>query len=267
MDRKYGDLGDPGRAPEVAPSYSPIPVFRESEGLQPVTDHAGGKEVAYYDTNNTDVSPSFSGARRPWYRRKRWILGILIGVVVVIAVAVGAGVAGGNDDEGGSQTQKQSPKEAQDTSSPTPTTTVGPSSSTASAAVAPATSGLASYSCSNGTYMYSAQLAGLAYIQDCNTVYYYNNEDIYAGGLTEGLYTSTKYSFEACVDSCDDWNNENSDAEKPCMALSYYANLTNVFTQHEEWQGNCILKSGVGGVTSDDTITTEMDWVHTARFV
>jgi len=97
----------------------------------------------------------------------------------------------------------------------------------------------------------------------------YNTPNIYTNQTVEGLYTSTKYSFQACVDSCDEWNAAHAVAAKPCMALSYYANLTNVFTEHQEWQGNCILKSGVGGVTTNITTSTDsgMDWAHTARFV
>lgn len=103
--------------------------------------------------------------------------------------------------------------------------------------MAPATSGIASFSCDNGTYMYSAQPAGLAYIEHCNTMYAYNQPSIFSvpAGNIEGLFSSTKYTFQDCVDSCDSWNEDNPEAEQRCRSVSYYANLTNVFEVHQQW--------------------------------
>lgn len=118
---------------------------------------------------------------------------------------------------------------------PTPTTSDSPST-VSSAAVAPATSGIAEYSCSNGTYLFSAQPAGIPYIQHCNTMYSYNSPSIFSvpDGLIEGLDRSLKYSFQDCVDSCDEWNNDNPDADAPCLSVSYYADLTTVF-EKTDW--------------------------------
>jgi len=160
------------------------------------------------------------------------------------------------------------PKRRQQTdivSAPSPTTTSDDSaSSTGSAAVAPATSGVADFSCSNGTTLFSAQPQGLAYIQHCNTMYAFWNEDVFAGGKVIPLRSSTKYSFEDCINDCDDWNEQNPEAEQPCRSVSYYANLTMVFAEHKDWKGNCLLKSGVSGVTTNNTMDDTIDWAHTA---
>ncbi len=180
------ELRDPARAPEVAPSHSPEPVFWESEGLQHagVDYDGGGKEAYYNDVDHTKADNyvaqddgAYSSARRPWYKRKRWIAAIVVAVVVVVAVAVGAGVGASSSQGGGKDGKGQNQAEAPSPTS-TPTTAPAPSSPTSGAAVAPATSGLASFTCSNGTYLYSAQPSGLAYIQDCHTIFYVSLLDV-----------------------------------------------------------------------------------------
>lgn len=122
--------------------------------------------------------------------------------------------------------------ESSTSSTATTTTASEPPSTVSSAAVAPATSGIAAYSCTNGSYIFSAQPAGIPYIQHCNTMYAFNSPSIFSdpSGNIEGLDRSLKYSFQACVDSCDEWNDEHPDADAPCLSVSYYADLTKVFT-------------------------------------
>lgn len=120
--------------------------------------------------------------------------------------------------------------------SPSPSTSTAPSL-TSSAATAPATDGLAAYACTNGSYLYSGQPSGYAYIEHCHTMYAFNQPSIFSvpAGNIDGLGSSVKYSLQACVDGCDDWNAANPDADAPCRAVSYYANLTYVFGVHAEW--------------------------------
>lgn len=68
-------------------------------------------------------------------------------------------------------------------------------------------------------------------------MYPYNTASRFSvpSGDVVGLYSSTKYSFADCINRCDEWNEENPDAEAACLAVSYYANLTNTFEEHAEW--------------------------------
>ena len=77
----------------------------------------------------------------------------------------------------------------------------------------------------------------MAYIEQCNTMYAYNHASLFdvPGGLIQGLFSSTKYSLQDCVNSCDNWNEDNPTAEAPCYAVSYYADLTQVFSEHSVW--------------------------------
>lgn len=111
------------------------------------------------------------------------------------------------------------------------TTTNAPASTVSSSAVTSGTTGIADFSCTNNTLMYSAPPAGLAYKEFCNTVFYYNTPSVFSipDGSIRAVFASNKYSFQDCVNSCDDWNADNPGAEEECRAVSYYANLTNVF--------------------------------------
>lgn len=111
MDQKTSpyDLRDPARAPEVAHSYSPIPVTRDSEGLQVGQQYASGKEaVSDQQSWGEDEKAARYGeaaTQQPakWWRRKRWIIAAVLLLVIVVAVAVGAGVgaslSGSDGDE------------------------------------------------------------------------------------------------------------------------------------------------------------------------
>lgn len=119
MDRKESpyDLRDPSRAPEVAYSYSPIPVVRESEGLQLGYDHSSGKEAVADErslgSEEQSAQRGDAAVRRPkWYRRKRWMAAVVLAAIAVVAVAVGAGVGAsartsGKDSSTESQDQSQ----------------------------------------------------------------------------------------------------------------------------------------------------------------
>lgn len=114
------DLRDPGRAPEVAPSHSPIPTYREFEGLQPSYDAVGGKETVREAAPWTkDEKAAFVGEEavqpqpRKWYRRKRWIAALALLLLAVIAVAVGAGIgasstSSSDNSKSGGQSEAQS---------------------------------------------------------------------------------------------------------------------------------------------------------------
>lgn len=123
MDRKESryDLRDPSRAPEVAHSYSPIPVVRDSEGLQLGYEYTNGKEaVADEQSWGPDEQAAHYGdaaiQQRRWYRRKRWIAAIVLAFLAIVAVAVGAGVGASHIRGTGSSGEEQMPSEGQDSS-------------------------------------------------------------------------------------------------------------------------------------------------------
>lgn len=118
MDRKESPHGirDPSRAPEVAPSSSPIPTERESEGLQVEYDYTSGKEaiasggLVGQDEQAAHYGEPATAKSRKWYRRKRWLLAIALLVVVILAAAVGAGVGAsrpGNELDGQTASEGQ----------------------------------------------------------------------------------------------------------------------------------------------------------------
>ena len=100
------DPKDPTNAPEVAYSCSPIHVYRENEGPEAVV-YGDAKEAGFDDGNAHYAEPAGepveSQQRRPWYKRKRWLVAIVLAIIVV-AGAVGGGIAAG---VGGSSDQKQ----------------------------------------------------------------------------------------------------------------------------------------------------------------
>lgn len=137
-----------------------------------------------------------------------------------------------------------------------------PSSAASGAVVTEATTGVAKYSCSNGTQVSSS--SDVDYILDCNAAYLTGGSDLYnsdsiIANVSQPPYT--RYDLNDCLDLCDRWNTYPDNENTPCRTVTYYANLTQAYGL--DWMGNCFLKSGRPAEIARDGDDPGIDFDHT----
>lgn len=206
---------------------------------------SSNQPFANFDSEEKSRSPS---------RKKTWIF-VAIAAIAALAIGIGVGVGvglsvGGNSDDSSSSNN-----------APTATTTVGSggASATSSSVAYGPTTGVAKYSCRNGTEIEST--ASVHYIQDCNAAYLVGGPDMYDNSVTTANIANppyTRYTLDDCIDVCDTWNSNGLNAES-CRAITYYANLTQAY--ENGWGGNCFIKNGRPDSIARDG--EDIDWDNT----
>lgn len=273
-------------APEVTPLTIPERACEHHEDPQP---------VHYYNQNGTSMP--YYGPRaildkksQPGKHSKKTIILSILGALAALAVGMGIGIGIGISVEknsysvSGHQVLNRYGRRPQFLShtrglmlsstestlirTTTPSATVTSTSSNPSSILTAlngvatgATSGLGSYSCSNGTQIQSS--SEVTYILDCNAAYLTGGPDLYQpnsiiANVSEPPYT--RYNIIDCIDLCDRWNIYPDHDTIPCRTVTYYANLTQAYG--DDWMGNCFLKSGRPEYIARSG-NDGIDWEHT----
>lgn len=118
------------------------------------------------------------------------------------------------------------------------TTIVSDASTTTSAissAITAGSTGVASIDCQNSS-LYTTS-GGVKYQEFCAVDWPVGYQDISGSGVVTDYQDVTTYTFEACMDACDNYNVK---LVGQCKAVTYNANLTSAVAFSG---GNCILKS------------------------
>ncbi|KAK3703218.1 hypothetical protein LTR37_014558 [Vermiconidia calcicola] len=260
-NKAHGNHFRDNHAPEVTPLSAPQTAIQDSEGLQRVQDHptyaTHAEQSNYYGDKSHHASALGSQEQRR--RNKRTLLFSIGAAVIALAVGLGVGIGVGmNVGKGsGNGNAKESSlpgsSEASSGASNAVSSSLSPSPVSPSSAIATGDiTGVAAYSCQNGTQISSS--SDMRYYQDCEAAYLANGPDMYDSTIMIANLANppyTRYSLTDCLDVCDEWNSSGLNDED-CRAITYYANLTQAYANG--WGGNCFVKNG-----RPDEITREAD--------
>ncbi|KAF2716356.1 hypothetical protein K431DRAFT_19646 [Polychaeton citri CBS 116435] len=116
------------------------------------------------------------------------------------------------------------------------------------------TTGIAAFACNSSsissTYTTSDDTV---FMEECYTDYA-SGSPTWNSTSSEiaNLGRATVYSFRACMQACDDYNNNVDPEDTQCMAVSYNANLTYAV---QAYGGNCVFKNTRGaGSNGEDGV-------------
>lgn len=201
-------------------------------------------------------------------KRKRVIWIVIAAILLALAIGLGVGLGVGLSQKSSTTTSNASNNSEEATSdsnnntSTSPTTTSTTTTTTpTSSAVTSGSTGLAQFSC-NSTKTTLSPGHGVPYIQECYTQYQTNHPSYYSTPSHNITMTNlggkiTVYTFQDCLDKCDEWNFSAGGGQPACRAVTYYANLT---VPIQRYGGNCFLKNDRGYGYQNDVV----DYAHMA---
>lgn len=200
-------------------------------------------------------------------KRKRVIWIIIAAILLALAIGLGVGLGVGLSQKSSTTTSNASNNSEEATSdsnnntSTSPTTTSTTTTTPTSSAVTSGSTGLAQFSC-NSTETTLSPGHSVPYIQECYTQYQTNHPSYYSTPSHNITMTNlggkiTVYTFQDCLDKCDEWNFSAGGGQPACRAVTYYANLT---VPIQRYGGNCFLKNDRGFGYQNDVV----DYAHMA---
>lgn len=236
-------------------SYGPevMPHERTSEHLPEPVYYPSSDQVGIEVPKEI---PSASGPvkeqKRIFGLPKRMFIGLSVAfaVLIVLGVGVGVGVAVGTSKRHGDSSE-QSPTNVPAISSvltssesqTPPASETPPASKTSSAPVTSGTVGIASNTCTSKDPQTYRTDKGTTFVEFCFTDWPKGVRSPNSAAKVVDLDAIIVYTFESCMDKCEEYNVDLTESQTKCWAVTYNSNLTGSVGG----QGaNCFLKDRRG---------------------